>query len=198
MTGKTLDYSGRQLDMELLQHVEEPVDQRVFPSIDHDMDELRRSMEEKLGRPPTDDELSKAVADRIESGGSFGPRICAGMEKVVQRYAKLLLTDLGSVRFDPELGNGLLSSIRRGEVYSEAWVNHLFNEANRNVLNAMKIDDNDTASFGPLPDDERIDSAELAGLEIDEASASIRIHVRIATLAGESYEYVVPVASGVS
>ena len=167
MRGTTASYAGRQLDMELLQHVAVPYDQRVYPAVDHERD------------------------------GS-GPRICSGMEKVVQRYAKLLLTDLGSVKFDDNLGNDLMSSIRKGEVYSTAWLTHLFNEANRNVLNAMIIDDNDTDKFGDLPDDERIDSAELVDLEIDPATASVRIHVKITTLAGEEYEYIAPVSSGIS
>jgi hypothetical protein len=167
MTGESTSYAGRQLDMELLQHVGVPVDQRVYPAVDHDRD------------------------------GS-GPRICAGMEKVVQRYAKLLLTDLGSVKFDDDLGNDLMSSVRNGRVYSRAWLTHLFNEANRNVLNAMILDDNDTDTFGDLPDDERIDTAELVDLDIDQASATVRIHVRIVTLAGEEYEYIAPVASGIS
>lgn len=167
MTGSTTSYAGRQLDIELLQHVAVPVDQRVFPAVDH------------------------------ASDGS-GPRICAGMEKVVQRYAKLLLTDLGSVKFDEDLGNDLLPSIRNGQVYSTAWVTHLFNEANRNVLNAMIADDNDTDTFGALPDDERIDTAELVDLDVDETTATVSIHVRITTLAGEDYEFVAPVASGIS
>ena len=167
MTGTSTSYANRQLDMELLQHVAIPYDQRVFPAVDHDKD------------------------------GS-GPRICAGMEKVVQRYAKLLLTDLGSVKFDDLLGNNLMSSIRNGEVYSTAWLTQLFNEANRNVLNAMIMDDNDTDTFGDAPDDERIDTAELVDLEIDQATASVRIHVKITTLAGEEYEYIAPVSSGIS
>lgn len=167
MTGTNTSYAGRQLDMELLQHVAVPYNQRVFPAVDHGKD-------------------------------GTGPRICAGMEKVVQRYAKLLLTDLGSVKFDSDLGNDLMSSIRKGEVYSTAWMTQLFNEANRNVLNAMIADDNDYDTFGDLPDDERIDTAELVDLEIDQTTATVRIHVKITTLAGEEYEYIAPVASGIS
>lgn len=198
MTGTSTSYAGRQLDMELLQHVEVPVDQRVFPSIDHDMDEVEAELRAKLGRPPTDEELYEALRDYCKTHGSYGPKICAGMEKVVQRYAKLLLTDLGSVKFDDELGNDLLSSIRNGEVYSTAWLTQLFNEANRNVLNAMISDDNDFDTFGEAPADERISTAELVDLEIDQVTASVRIHVKITTLAGEEYEYIAPVASGVS
>ena len=165
MTGTSTSYAGRQLDIELLLHVSEPVDQRVRPSVGGDGD---------------------------------GPGICAGMEKVVQRYAKLFLTELGSVRFDELLGNNLLSSMRNGQVYSTSWVTHLFNEANRNVLNAMILDDNSTDVFGQIPDDERIESAELVSLDVKQESASVSIHVRITTLAGESYEYIAPVAVGVS
>jgi len=198
MKGTSTSYANRQLDMELLQHVAVPYDQRVFPSIDHDMEEIASILSSELGRVPTNQEIADYAREHPSKYGSVGPKICSGMEKVVQRYAKLLLTDLGSVKFDSELGNDLMSSIRNGEVYSTAWMTQLFNEANRNVLNAMIMDDNDTDSFGDLPDDERIDTAELVDLEVDPATATVRIHVRITTLAGEEYEYIAPVASGVS
>lgn len=198
MIGTSTSYAGRQLDIELLQHVAAPYSQRVFPAIDHDIEEVSSILEKELGRRPTNQEIRDYASSHRDKYGSVGPKICSGMEKVVQRYAKLLLTDLGSVMFDQELGNDLISSIRLGKVYSTAWMTQLFNEANRNALNAMIMDDNDTDEFGTPPDDERIESAELVDLEIDQSSATVRIHVRISTVAGEEYEYVVPVASGVS
>lgn len=198
MTGTTYNYAGRQLDIELLQHVEKPVDQRVFPSIDHDMDEVVSGLRIKLGRQPTEEEINQGLKDYAELHGSYGPKICAGMEKVVQRYAKLLLTDEGTVKFSEDIGGEIVSSIRRGEVSSEAYMTNVFATANKRAVTAMMVDDESEEMFGSIPDDERIESAELVDLVLDEVNATVRIHVRITTMAGESYEYVVPVAAGIS
>lgn len=168
MTETTRDYAGRQLDIELLQHIESPIDQRVYPSVDHGDD------------------------------GS-GPRLCSGMEKVVHRYAKLLLTDLGSVKFNENEGGDLVSSVRKGEVSSKSWMSALFTEASGNAIEIMKADDADTGIYGDVPPDERISSADLVSIDISPMSSLVRtvkIHVRITTDAGSSYEFLIPVASG--
>lgn len=167
MTGSTIDYANRQLDMELLQHVADPVDQRVYPSVDHRKD------------------------------GS-GPSVVTGMQKVVQRYANLLLTDLGSVKFDSSVGGEFLSDIREGRIQSNSYLEFSFALASDNAVRKMVSDDEMTDVYGDIPDDERILGANLVDYELRPEKGSIYVHVAIETVAGESYEYVIPVRMGVS
>ena len=167
MTGDSVNYAGRQLDMELLQHIATPVNQRVNPSV-----------------------------DRGDSG--IGPSITTGMQKVVQRYAKLLLTDLGSVKFDKEVGGDLLTSIRKGEIQSNAYLAFVFNIASDNAVRKMKHDDGLTDIYGEQPSDEKITEAILVDYAVMPEKATIHVHVRIVTEAGENYVYLVPVPIGIS
>lgn len=163
MTGKTVDYGSRQIDIELLQHIEDPRNQRVFPAANHD---------------------------------GMGPRVATGMEKVVQRYAKLFLTTKGSIRFDPHTGGTILSDMRAGKVQSLTYLTFIANMANSAAVREMQRDDSDER-FGPQPDDEKLVSATIVNLELDDRAATVRIHVLLVTEAGSSYSFVVPVRSGV-
>lgn len=160
-----VDYSGRQLDIELLQSIEQPVTKkRVYPAVNHD--------------------------------GVEPPKIVSGIEKAVQRYAKIFLTEAGSVKFEPDTGNEFLYSIRRGMVPNRAYLDYLYNVANHNALRIIRADDADTETFGPIPDDERILTTDLLGLDIDYSKATVTVSVLITTYAGETYTYITPVASG--
>lgn len=166
MTSSTVDYANRQLDMELLEHIATPVDQRVYPAVDHWKD-------------------------------GAGPSIVTGMQKVVQRYAKLLLTDLGSVKFDESLGGELLTDIRKGKVQSNSYLSFVFNVASQNAVRKMMHDDG-LDVYGDQPDDEKITEARLIDYELRPETATIYVHVQIETEAGESFSYVIPVRTGIS
>ena len=164
-----VDYSGRQLDIELLQSIRQPVSKkRVYPAVNH----------------------------RISDAEIESPKIVSGIEKAVQRYAKLFLTEAESVKFEPDTGNEFLSSIRKGMVPNRAYLDYLYNVANHNALRIIRADDADTETFGPIPDDERILTTDLLGLEIDYAKATVTVSVLITTYAGDTYTYITPVAAG--
>ena len=94
----TTDYSGRLVDLELLQSIKEPdVDTRVYPAITH-----------KIG-------------DR-----NTAPKMVTGVEKAVQRYFNLLTTDTGSVKFFPNRGGDLVSRVLNGTVSSDNLLTTLF------------------------------------------------------------------------
>lgn len=162
----TRNYSGRQVDIELLHHIEGPTNrfELVFP-------------------------------DAFGLRGTA--RMASGVQKCVQRYAKLFLTGLGSVKSDPDLGSELLHDMAAGMVSDEADLNHLCSMASTSAVIAMSEDDSD-GSFGDVPDDERLEYVELSPAEIDRSTGTARVSAAITTAAGESYEFVIPVASGLS
>lgn len=157
------NYSGRQVDLELLQHVEKPV-----PYI------------------------------RVTPGIADGTRIVSGIEKAVQRYAKLLLTNIESVRFHQWYGSNMLPMIANGAISTEPQMELVFAIASDRAVTAMMSDDNDFETFGTPPDDERIETAELDHIELDVANATIHIQVNLTMVSGDTYIYVTPVDMGIS
>lgn len=162
-------YANRQVDLELLKHVDDP----------------NKFYKWKMVTPVT----------------HLEPRIVAGIEKVVQRYAHIFLTNLGSIKLAKETGNTLLSNIAAGKINTQSYATHLAALANSNAVSSMKLDDDNTDMFGSLPDDERISSASLKNVELKYDSLSggrIHVHVAITTAAGNSFEFIVPVSAGIS
>jgi len=166
---KSRSYAGRQVDLELLKHVEDPA---AFTSL-----------------------------RRVFPDSNTTPRIVSGIEKQVQRYAKIFLTNLGSSRLAGDVGNDLLREISRGRVNSQGYLDHLAAVANAETLLSMQADDGNEDMFGPVPDDERVVSSELKGVELvrDPLSGGrVHISVFISTAAGDGYTFIIPVAAGVS
>lgn len=165
----TRSYAGRQVDLELLKHVDDPAS---FISL-------------------------KRVHPEVEPV----PRIVSGIEKAVQRYAKLFLTHLGTVKLDRNVGSTILHQVGQGKVNNTAELNHQYALANGSALRSIRADDADTDTFGAIPDDERIVSTTLVDLELKYDALTggrVHIHVFLTTAAGEGYTFVIPVAAGIS
>lgn len=157
------NYSGRTVDLELLQTVQSPGgDQEVALT------------------------LATPVARKV-----------TGIEKLVQRYAMLLCTDLGSVRFNQNQGTDLLRDVSQG-VVENSNLNVVFILASLNAVRLMQEDDK---LYGPtygvtIPDDERITSASLLSFDVDYTTATLRLTVEITAASGDSTEFVVPLTTG--
>lgn len=173
----TRNYAGRQVDIELLQHMEETLAfQRVWPDV--------------VGKPEADLKTGRTATN-------VAPKIVSGIEKAVQRYAKLFLTHTGSVRLAPGAGNDLLQSVKTGQVSNAAYFGHLFAVANMTTLEAIAEDDNNSA-FGEIAGDERIVSADLEDMELEPSTGTASLQIRITTAVGEDYTFIVPVEMGIS
>lgn len=125
------------------------------------------------------------------------PRIVSGIEKTVQRYAKLFLTATGSVRCAPEIGNDLLTSVLSGQVSNLAYFNHLYTLADLSAKEAMRADD-ESGVFGEIPDDERLVRTTLVDIELEYATATAKIHVFLETASGDTFTFIIPVESGLN
>ena len=165
---KSKSYAGRQVDLEMLKHVNDPAAFTVWRNVQ-----------------PTVNET---------------PRLVAGIEKAVQRYAKLFLTFLGSVRLAPEVGNELLLEVAHGNVNSQGYLDHLAIMANADTLDAIRLDDGNTDVYGEIPDDERIANAELKETKLiyDIKGCRVHVHIFITTAAGEGYTFIIPVTAGIT
>lgn len=122
------------------------------------------------------------------------PKIVTGVEKAIQRYAVLLLSTLGDIKFAPGQGNTLLISIGGGLVQNTGYLNHLFGIGNAQTLRALAADDDDT-QFGDIAADERIVAAVLLDSSVDYSTGTILLEVGITTGAGDTLSFVVPVST---
>ena len=121
------------------------------------------------------------------------PMVVAGVEKMVQRYAVAFLNAIGSTMFVPGHGTGMVPAVASGRVYSHATLESQAAEANLTASRqVMAADDGEDT-----PDDERLASAEVEGVEFSRSRSSASVSVRLTSAAGDSYTYVIPVGVGV-
>lgn len=154
----TTNYSGRTVDLLLLQFVPMPV-------------------ADKIVRP----DVSKS------------PRMVAGIEKLVQRFAQLFLTQMGSVRNRESEGTEFLGKLGSGQIYDDSTLRSAAAAANKAVFRQIRAED---ASL-ETADDEALAESSIAELTMDRATATVSITFTLTTVAGDKYVYTVPVATGV-
>lgn len=161
MTGISRDYTGRSVDLEVLQTVVNPRGQ------------VKMSL----------------------TAASGASRRVTGIQKAVQRYVTLLLTPSGSVPFPYTRGNVLIDALQAGSVSDGGYLRHLFGVASAVALDTIRHDDYNTDRFGAIPDDERIESVELAGVTVDYGTSTLGLSLTFRTAAGSHYAYVIPVSA---
>ena len=155
----TKNYTGRQVDLEFLQEVRDPL-----PHVEVAM---------RLGNP----RVSRNVA---------------GVQKVVQRYVLLFLTQVGSTRNHPAVGTRSISQLQTNAARGPAAVRQVFELANRKVLAAMRSDDVQFDVFGALPADEIILAAELRSSSYNPHTSTLSLEVWITLQAGSVFSFVIP------
>lgn len=121
------------------------------------------------------------------------PMIVTGIEKMVQRYAIAFLNAIGSTKFCPNHGTDIVDSVANGRVYNMATLESAAAEANLLAGRQLKMADAEEDT----PDDEKLVSSDIEGLEFSRAKSKVRISVRLTTAAGKSYVYIIPVDVGV-
>lgn len=154
----TTDYSGRTVDLLVLQLVSTPVSEKVV-------------------RP----DVSKF------------PHMTTGIEKLVQRYTQLFLTQRGSVRNRPGEGSDFMTLLGAGNIYDINTLTVAASAANKTVMDQIRTED----AVLDTPGDEALEASSIKDLAIDRAKATVYVTVRLDTVAGESYVYTTPVKAGV-
>lgn len=130
-------------------------------------------------------ELDQSLYSKSKPSG----QVCAGIQKLAQRWLIEFLTPLGSIPYLTNRGSSFLNSVRSGKIRSELDARLAFNLARDQV--AFNLEQEDRA--GTYPDDEKYGSVDLIGVKVvlgDKLTVSLRIN----SLAGASRVFVVPVA----
>lgn len=121
---------------------------------------------------------------------SFGKisNYCTGIQKLVQRYAISLLSELGSQPGFTDFGTNLVSTLLRSSSrMSKADVFTIFNFANLKVIKLFKNYQQKTAD---LPLDEQLATAKL--IDINVVNGNVSLSIQLYPLTGEPVKFVVP------
>lgn len=154
----TTNYSGRTVDLLLLQFVDMPrADVHVKPDV------------------------------------ANVPRMTTGIEKLVQRFAQLFLTQVGTVRNRDAEGTNFMSLLGSGHIYDDNTLRSAAAAANKAVFNQMRTEDLALNT----PDDEMLESSTITELKLDRYTATVSVTFALVTAAGDKYVYTIPVETGV-
>jgi phage baseplate assembly protein W len=127
---------------------------------------------------------------RNQVSPAFGKvgRFCAGVQKVVQKYTIILLTNLGSQPNFQDFGTDFIYTIQAGiSPIDTIKASQIFTLASYYAVNTLL----DYQANNPtIPDDEKIVSAELTNVGLYNGVASFS--VTLTTEAGDSVEFLVP------
>jgi hypothetical protein len=113
---------------------------------------------------------------------------CAGVQKLVQRYMIIFMTEVGTQKSYPEFGTPFYGNIRRGNVVNKTDLVHKFNFANLKTVETIRTHQQ---KFNDIPLDEQINTA-LLGDIIFVARDQINIRILIKTNAGDNVDFLMP------
>ena len=122
-------------------------------------------------------------------GSDHGGRITAGIQKLVQRFLILLLTEKESVPHYPERGCEFLTDARTGVFQTPLDVFTSFSSALVDIEQQLKA-----VELPTDPSDERYESAEVIAVSLSVGSATVRVQLN--SRAGTSYDFLAPITAG--
>lgn len=132
------------------------------------------------------DALISGAQTVLPSFGNLG-RFCAGVQKTIQRYAVILLTNLTSQEYYPDFGTSFLATINSYTVIDALRARQLFVLASYAAVGAMQDYQNGDTT---IPADERIVSATLIDIVVSRDSVSFSVSIK--TEAGDVVDFLLP------
>ena len=119
-------------------------------------------------------------------------RKVAGIQKLVQRYMLTFFTAQGTVPLRPDYGASFMQAVALGLMQSRTAIVQYFSFANVEVAQQLKFQDQ-TIEGEALPDDEKFARAYLMDYAVDSTSARLYLKVKLESLAGDAFTFVLPV-----
>ena len=115
-------------------------------------------------------------------------RICAGVQKLIQRYTIMMLTNIGSQPEYPDFACSFLWTLQAGvSPLGRIRVIQIFSLADYSVVNTIK----EYQTTNPnIPLDEQLASTSLINLSL--STGTVKFDVKLTTLAGTSINFLVP------
>lgn len=128
--------------------------------------------------------------DGKEVAPKFGnpARFCAGVQKLIQRYTVLMLTNINSQEYFPNFGADFLWPLQSGTDPTDSILaRQIFTLADYATVNVIKTYQIDNPE---LPLDEQLDFTTLRNISL--YGGFVSFDVKLTTLAGEIVDFLVP------
>jgi hypothetical protein len=129
-------------------------------------------------------DLSQSLYDSARPSG----KVCAGIQKLVQRWFIEFMTPLGSMPYLKARGSNFINVVRSGRLRTESDVTAAFKFANAGVAFNLRAED----AKGEYPNDEKYSDAELLSVKLVIGN-QVSLSVRVDSLEGASRIFVVPI-----
>ena len=133
-------------------------------------------------------DLGLFIVDQVLAGFGTSGEAVTGPEKAAQRFTSILLTERGSVTYNPDYGTTFVTSLRSGNIRTELDVTMYFNQAASDAIYYLT-----SLLTGTEPDDEVIQSVTLDHFELN--PPDLQLSVIMLTRDGVSREIILPVKS---
>jgi hypothetical protein len=112
----------------------------------------------------------------------------AGINKLVQKYAIMFLTKVGSQINTSDFGTEFLLDLQNRSNLTRLNVLHLFNFANLDVLAVFRGYQSNNPS---IPADEQLKSATMSSFSV--TGSTLNLSIAITSIAGDSVVFILPV-----
>lgn len=115
-------------------------------------------------------------------------QICVGVQKLSQRWLLEFMTETGSMPGLPTRGTNFVSAVRQGRITSAIEATSVFNVENMTVQQTLQNEE-----YEEMPDDERLESAEL--LSVAFLPGYLQMRIQINSVAGTSRKVILPIST---
>lgn len=130
---------------------------------------------------PDDNQVSLGFGDLT--------KVTTGIQKLMQIFAVMFLTEKGSVPYKPKYGTDFITAVRFQRIRDESDVKANFSAAAEAVRRTLSME----ANKNKPSDDERLKEAILQKFTLDKLNGKLSLFVKIVSVAGESRELFLPV-----
>lgn len=118
-----------------------------------------------------------------------GGDVITGIEKMVQTFVFLFLTERGSILYNPTVGTPFVTSMRLGFIRTEGDVQNAFSTAAEIIRQTMGLASDAAGS----PPDETFAGATLLSFDLNKAESKLSLQIQITSLAGASRQVYLPI-----
>lgn len=122
----------------------------------------------------------------LHGDGVHSGRITTGIQKLAQRFTLELLTEAGSIKYNPTRGCDFITTLRAGGIQSQIDLFVAFSSALVDIKRNLQAEELETD-----PDDEKYDSAEILNVTFSPGQAAV--YVKINSVAGDSRTVIAPI-----
>lgn len=132
------------------------------------------------------DPLREKQLDMQLFSTTSGGQICAGAQKLAQRWALEFLTELGSMPGRPLRGCTFMAAVRQGRLRTRLDVVQSFYAAALRIRTALQAEE-----YADMPADEKLDDVDLLNVAFLPGYLNLKVNVR--SVAGTARPLILPI-----